>query len=665
MANVYPGRSDNNWVRVSSEAPCPVCGKPDWCVRSGDGSAVLCQRVQSGKRCGDGGWLHRLDERASPPRLAPKKSTQDWPARAARYATGLTPARRQELADLLKLPEGVFDSLPGIGVETASTAGATFTFPETDAAGCVIGVNRRFPDHSKKMLPGGKRGLTVPTGWHNVPGPVFVVEGPTDALAMTAAGLAAVGRPSNAGGAELLALLFAGVPDREVIVVGENDRKDDNGSWPGRDGAGSVARKLAADLCRPVGVALPPDGFKDVRDWLVAPDRADLPWPERGNALRTLLEEAAVEEPPPTPGADAGGSPRPVEIVVGDDEFRVNDEAVAAIGSDPDVYCRGGLLVHVVTQEAPELEAAIRRPVGAPLVRELAKPLLRERLTRVARWKQRRGRGEEAELVGAHPPDWCVSAVQARGWWANVRRLEAVVTHPVLAPDGSVLATNGYHARTGILACLPSDLSLCVPDRPTPDDVSAAVAALLDPVADFPFETPAHRAAWVAGLLTPLAWFAFTGPSPMFAIDGNIRGIGKGLLADVIALVVTGRRFPTMSYTNDREELRKKITTVAVEGERLVLLDNLAGAVGNDVLDAALTSDQWKDRLLGGNRVYDGPLSVTWFATGNNVQFHADTSRRVCHVRLESADERPETKANFRYRELRSHVLAARSCRPR
>ena len=48
--------------------------------------------------------------------------------------------------------------------------------------------------------------------------------------------------------------------------------------------------------------------------------------------------------------------------------------------------------------------------------------------------------------------------------------------------------------------------------------------------------------------------------------------------------------------------MRKKITTLAVEGERLVMLDNLAGAVGNDVLDAALTSDPWKDRLLGGNR---------------------------------------------------------------
>jgi hypothetical protein len=142
----------------------------------------------------------------------------------------------------------------------------------------------------------------------------------------------------------------------------------------------------------------------------------------------------------------------------------------------------------------------------------------------------------------------------------------------------------------------------------------------------------------------------------MFLIDGNVRGVGKGLLADTIALPVTGRRFSTMSYTNDKEELRKKITSLAVEGERTVLLDNLAGAIGNDVMDAALTSDRWKDRLLGGNRVYDGPLHLVWFATGNNTAIEADTGRRICHIRMESPEERPELKSGFRHADLRAHV---------
>src|SRR4029078_12677722 len=198
---------------------------------------------------------------------------------------------------------------------------------------------------------------------------------------------------------------------------------------------------------------------------------------------------------------------------------------------------------------------------------------------------------------------------------------------------------------------IPPDLRIEVPDCPSRDDVLAAVAVINDVLADFPFEPPEHRAAWFAGLLTPLAWFAFDGPAPLLLIDGNTRGAGKGVLADVIALTLTGRRFPVMSYSADREELRKKVTSLAMEGERLVLLDTLPGAVGNDVLDMALTADRWKDRVLGVNKVYDGPLHVAWYATGDNVQLHGDTSRRCSHCRLETELERPEMRADVRYRQ--------------
>ncbi|HEX4609910.1 MAG TPA: hypothetical protein VH092_17075, partial [Urbifossiella sp.] len=86
------------------------------------------------------------------------------------------------------------------------------------------------------------------------------------------------------------------------------------------------------------------------------------------------------------------------------------------------------------------------------------------------------------------------------------------MTYPVLLPNGDILAASGYHRGARLLACLPPGLVLSVPDRPTAADVAAAVEVILDPLADFPFESPAHRAALVAGLLTPLAWYSFNGP---------------------------------------------------------------------------------------------------------------------------------------------------------
>ncbi len=385
-------------------------------------------------------------------------------------------------------------------------------------------------------------------------------------------------------------------------------------------------------------------------------------WQAISATIRAHIEQSSIEIPPASNLLTASSVTdlKPL-IVIGTDEHRVNDEASVALAAEPDVYQRAGMLVQVVDAPAqPDPAAAVRRPEGLPVVRDFSPPILRERLTRCARWVRMTSSEDGPEEKPAHPPVWSVQAVHARGNWPAVRRLDAVVTHPVLLPNGSILTATGYDPQSGLLLSTPPNLTISIPSSPTRGDVAGAVAELHDVVSEFPFEKDEHLSAWVAGLLTPLAWFAFEGPAPLFLIDKNVRGAGAGLLADVIALTITGRRFPVMTYTPDREELRKKITSLAAEGERLVLLDNLSGAVGNDVLDAALTSDRWKDRLLGGNRVYDGPLHVCWYGTGNNVQLQADTARRVCHIRMESKEERPELRTGFKCPDLRGWVRANR-----
>jgi hypothetical protein len=442
---------------------------------------------------------------------------------------------------------------------------------------------------------------------------------------------------------DLAAVVWAG---RVVVIVFDSDLRDKPDVQWARWHLYEVLRELGADV-RVVDLVAGTDESKcGLDDYLVVRGPA---------ALQTLVDAAEV---PARPEVD---DPRP-KIVIGTDEYRVNGEAVAALVPMTGLYQRGWMLVRVVRAEAEaDPQAAVRRPPGTPVVRPLPAPLLRECLTRAARWvKLRRGKEGEPIEVADHPPDWSVSAVHARAEWPRLLSLDAVVNHPVVLADGSVLGANGYDSASRLLVAIPPDLRLDVPTSPSQADATAAVRVIDDAIADFPFERPDHRAAWFAGLLTPLAWFGFDGPAPMCLIDGNVRGVGKGLLADVIALTLTGRRFPVMSYTAEREELRKKITSLAMEGERLVLLDNLSSAVGNDVLDMALTADWWKDRVLGVNKVYDGPLHVAWFATGNNVQLHADTARRCSHCRLETPAERPELRADVRYPDLRAHVRAHR-----
>jgi hypothetical protein len=147
---------------------------------------------------------------------------------------------------------------------------------------------------------------------------------------------------------------------------------------------------------------------------------------------------------------------------------------------------------------------------------------------------------------------------------------------------------------------------------------------------------------------------------PLFLLNGNVPGVGKGLLVNGISLIDTGRDASVMGYTNYREELRKAITTLALEGDEIVLLDNVTDALGNDVLDRALTATHWKDRILGGNNQYDGPINATWYATSNNAYIVGDTTRRVIPIRLVSPLEYPEERTGFKYPDLRKHILANR-----
>jgi hypothetical protein len=367
--------------------------------------------------------------------------------------------------------------------------------------------------------------------------------------------------------------------------------------------------------------------------------------------IRQMVENTAGQASPVV-----GGNDRPT-IIITTDEHLVNAEAAAALARDLALYQRGGLLVRIVRDESPAAHG-IRRPL-APRIEAQPQALLRERLAANARWVDIRETKEGPVERAARPPAWCVAAVHARADWPGVRYLEAVVDCPVLRPDGTILDQLGYDGATGLLLDFKGEPP-AVPPVPSHREARAACNALLEVVADFPFAAECHRGAWLAALLTPLARFAFVGPAPLFLVDSNVRGSGKGLLLDCISRIVTGERFTVATYTSDEDELRKRITSLALAGDRLVLFDNLEGRFGNATLDAALTATSWEDRVLGVNRMARAPLFVTWYATGNNVAVGADTARRVCHVRLESPEERPEERSNFRHADLLGYVAAER-----
>jgi len=232
----------------------------------------------------------------------------DWGQRARDLARNLTADRRRQLAQALGLPEAVLSSLQIGFCEKESC----WCLPEVQGDGKVIGINRRFPDGTKKAMYGGSRGLMLPAGWKDRDGPVFLPEGASDVLALTALGLASIGRPSCSGGVYYLAEVLRGLPpDRPIVVVGENDRKD-SGQWPGKDGAIKTAAELAAKLGRAVYWTMPPDGAKDVRSWCIGRKLSTIgegigdDWSDAGQELAQALVTNAVSATPSQSQAATG-----------------------------------------------------------------------------------------------------------------------------------------------------------------------------------------------------------------------------------------------------------------------------------------------------------------------------------------------------------------------
>jgi hypothetical protein len=240
---------------------------------------------------------------------------KDWGALARQYAAQLTPEVKKKAAAHLGLPPAALDLLPHVGYSPKplhkDKAGPCLTFPEADGSGRVCGILGRYRDGSKLALAGGRRGLIVPGDWKGSFGPVLVVEGPSDTLALSAMGLCAVGRPSNSTGAEDLATLLQGLPPgRDVIVLGEHDSKADL-KFPGLEGLltvwGELKRRLPG---RDVYGVMPPRGHKDVRAWFTAQkpalgDQGQLLG--LGKTFLAAVEKAKQKDPP----GWLGGAPKP------------------------------------------------------------------------------------------------------------------------------------------------------------------------------------------------------------------------------------------------------------------------------------------------------------------------------------------------------------------
>ena len=280
----------HGFSRVSRNRRCPICGKPDWCVLAGDPAEpelAFCCRVESEKRSGELGWVHRLGRGRRSARRAIYKSVRvvDHERWLQLLEKDCSRVHRRDLAALSDQLGVSQASLLRLGI---GWTGKAWSFPMRDGSEQVIGIRLRGPSGRKWSVKGSSSGLFVPTQIGH-PSTLFLAEGPTDTAAALDLGIPAIGRPNCSGGAEFVRGICRRLGVKHLVIVADRDR-------PGREGAERLARQLRVFVSKLTQIE-PPSPFNDLRDWLLGGSRnADvlqLTEDLRGGSVKDWVEAAS------------------------------------------------------------------------------------------------------------------------------------------------------------------------------------------------------------------------------------------------------------------------------------------------------------------------------------------------------------------------------------
>ncbi len=337
-------------------------------------------------------------------------------------------------------------------------------------------------------------------------------------------------------------------------------------------------------------------------------------------------------------------------IRVSTDEKAFNDRVASALSGRSDLYVRNSQLVAVAHDEHER-----------PRVHILTAPNLRELITDTVQIRKLQPVFGKEQEVNAHPPDWCVRALRDRTEWPHARPLVGIAEAPFLRVDGTICQTAGYDAPSQIYLHLAEQFPLVL-ESPTQEDARAALQALLEPFADFPFAGEADRYVPIALVLTLLARPAIAGAVPLTLHDANTRGSGKTLAASTASIIALGYVAPLSTFTADPAEQEKVLAAHALAATPLLIFDNVACALGGDALDKCLTApDRVGLRVLGKSEVPNLTWRTCIVTTGNNTLLRGDTSRRAYRARIESPLENPEERADFKHHPLLPWVKTERA----
>jgi len=382
----------------------------------------------------------------------------------------------------------------------------------------------------------------------------------------------------------------------------------------------------------------------------INPIQCNPPLPD--SEVRAIAQ--SIERYAPGPASSQG---KPKIVVVSGEIPSIVDQAERALLSNPDVelYQYSHRPVTIVRSRSRKTMNGVTRGTGAVTLHPVSSPWLVEAFTKSAVWT-RWDRRSDREAVIDCPGRVATTYLARVGQW-RLPEIRGVIQAPTLREDGSLLVQSGYDPQTELFFEPGGFDTPVIPNDPDKDAALKSLEQLKSILVGFPFVSDADRSVALATILTALVRKSIRS-APMFGISAPTMGSGKTLLADVVSMIATGHEAAVMSQARDGDEDKKRLLSILLAGDPVIVIDNVERPISGDALCAILTQSSYRDRLLGESRLVTVPTDAVFIATGNNLAFHGDMTTRALLCKIDPRCERPEERS-FK-RNLRQYVPAHR-----
>ncbi|KQY98095.1 hypothetical protein ASD45_19135 [Pseudolabrys sp. Root1462] len=311
-----------------------------------------------------------------------------------------------------------------------------------------------------------------------------------------------------------------------------------------------------------------------------------------------------------------------------------------------DIFQMEGRLVHTYSVEADSADDdAVRRKAGALIVNDVAPlRLLEYTIEHVPFIKA----GKKGVLTPYAPPISLANHYLAREDKWRLPMLRGVIEIPTLRQDGTLVVEDGYDEESGLLLNMRGVEFPTIKDEPTEAEAKAALATLKTVIKDFPFVADENghspsRSVMLSLILTALVRRSLPS-APMHGFRAPTMGTGKTLAVNVASMIATGREITAMSQGPNEEEDEKRLFSVLLKGDPMVLIDNVTRPISGNALCTVLTEDTWQSRFLGESKNKTVRTNATFAASGNNMTFKGDMTTRALLCCLDAGLEKPETR---------------------